>query len=374
LGAFAVGTSEFMISGLLREVSADLGVSVPETGLLVTGYALGVAMGGPLMTVLTGRLERRTQLVLLLAIFILGNLVCALAPSYGPLLAGRVLASFCHGAYYGACSVAAGSLVPAGQKARALALVSAGVMVANVIGVPAGAALGQAVGWRAAFWAVSVLGATAGLSLLVLLPAKMSTDRFRIRAEIVALGRPQVLLGLALSLCFTVGLFSCFPYLTPLLITASGAQPQQIPFLLAAFGIGATIGVLGGGRLADWRLKSALAIAFCAQGAAYLSLMMLSTNLTAMWVVMLAVGIAGMSAVAPLRLFVLNGAHDAPALAATMTSSAFNLGVAMGAALGAILLQSGLGYSQLPGLGVACAAVGLALLPCVRGRSSSSDT
>jgi DHA1 family inner membrane transport protein len=247
-------------------------------------------------------------------------------------------------------------------------------MVANVIGVPAGAALGQAVGWRAAFWAVSVLGATAGLSLLVLLPAKMSTDRFRIRAEIVALGRPQVLLGLALSLCFTVGLFSCFPYLTPLLITASGAQPQQIPFLLAAFGIGATIGVLGGGRLADWRLKSALAIAFCAQGAAYLSLMMLSTNLTAMWVVMLAVGIAGMSAVAPLRLFVLNGAHDAPALAATMTSSAFNLGVAMGAALGAILLQSGLGYSQLPGLGVACAAVGLALLPCVRGRSSSSDT
>jgi MFS transporter, DHA1 family, inner membrane transport protein len=375
LGAFAVGTSEFMISGLLRNVATDLGVSIPSAGLLVTGYASGVAVGGPLMTILTGQLNRKLQIMLLLVVFIAGNLVCAVSPSYSVLLIGRIIGAFCHGAFYGAASVAAGVLVPTRYRARALATVSAGVMVANVIGVPLGTAFGQMVGWRAAFWGVSALGAAAALALLAVLPKNFTTGEFKLLSEIRALLRPQVLLGLSLSLCFTTGLFSCFPYLTSLLTTVSGAQSQQIPLLLMAFGAGATLGVLGGGRLADWRLRTALIVTFCAQIAAYVAIFGFSENLAAMWVVMFAVGAAGMAAVAPLRMLVLNAAFDAPALASTMTSSAFNLGVALGAALGATLLQLGLDYADLPFASIALAASGVALLPLIRAtKDTISET
>jgi MFS transporter, DHA1 family, inner membrane transport protein len=371
LGAFAVGTSEFMISGLLRNVAADLGVSIPSAGLLVSGYASGVAVGGPLMTILTGRLNRKLQIMLLLGVFIAGNLVCAVSPSYSVLLVGRIIGAFCHGAFYGTASVAAGVLVPARYRARALAIVSAGVMVANVIGVPLGTALGQMVGWRAAFWGVCALGAAAVLALLAVLPKGFTTGEFKVLSEIRALLRPQVLLGLILSVCFTVGLFSCFPYLTSLLTTASGARSQQIPFLLMAFGAGATLGVFGGGRLADWRQRTALVFAFCAQIAAYVAIICFSENLAAMWVVMFGVGAAGMAAVAPLRMLVLSAAFDAPALASTMTSSAFNLGVAVGAALGATLLQLGLDYADLPFAGVVLAASGVALVGRIRATNDT---
>jgi MFS transporter, DHA1 family, inner membrane transport protein len=362
LGAFSIGTSEFMISGLLANVAADLGISIPSAGLLITGYAGGVALGGPLLTIATGRLERKRQILLLLMLFVAGNLLCALSASYGMLLAGRIVGAFCHGAFYGSASVAAAALVPAHRRARAVALVSAGVMVANVIGVPLGTAFGQLMGWRAAFWGVSGLGVLATAALATMLPASLGAAQSSLAREISALLRPRVLTGLTLGLCFTMGLFISFSYLTPLLVEVSGAGPGQIPQMLMVFGVGATVGMLAGGRLADWRPKPTLASAFAAQIAVYAGLAGLSQTLWAMWIALFALGVASMTAVAPLRMIVLDGAGDASALASTMTSSTFNLGVALGAALGAALLAAGVGYAQLPLAGIAFAALGLALL------------
>lgn len=361
LGAFAIGTSEFMISGLLSEVASDLDVSIPSAGLLITGYAGGVAIGGPLLTIATGGLDPRRQIHLLLAIFILGNVLCALSASYDLLLAGRIVGAVCHGAFYGAASVSAGSLVPANHRGRAVAIISAGVMVANIVGVPLGTAIGQMAGWRTAFWAVSAIGAVAALSLVMLLPANIGARRANLLAEIGALLRPRVVTGLALGLCFTVGLFSFFTYLTPLLTTVSGAAPAQVPLLLTVFGLGATAGVLGGGRLGDRGLRLAMTVGFAAQVAVYGLLVVLSDSLFAMWIVLFFLGVASMSVVAPIRMIVLNAAADAPGLAATMTSSAFNCGVAIGAALGARLLEGGTTYDALPLAGMVLAAIGLTI-------------
>jgi MFS transporter, DHA1 family, inner membrane transport protein len=362
LGAFAIGTSEFMISGLLTNVAADLGVSIPSAGLLITGYAGGVALGGPLVTTATRRLAPKRQIMLLLIIFIAGNLLCALSMSYGMLMTGRIVGSFCHGAFYGCASVVATRLVPAHQRARAVALVSAGVMVANIVGVPLGTAIGQVAGWRVAFWGVSGLGVLAALALAALLPSSVGPRPTSLAREVGAILRPQVLVGLGLGLCFTSGLFVSFSYLTPLLSTVSGAAPHQVALLQLVFGAGATTGILVGGRLADWRLKPTLAFAFAAQIAVYTGMVVLSHNLPAMSILVIALGAASMLAVAPLRIMVLNGACDAPALASTFTSSTFNLGVGLGTALGAALITLNNGYGTLPFAGIAFAALGLAIL------------
>jgi MFS transporter, DHA1 family, inner membrane transport protein len=228
--------------------------------------------------------------------------------------------------------------------------------------VPLGTAIGQIAGWRTAFWGVSGLGALAALALALVLPSDLEARRSNIVAQVGALLRPQVLTGLALGLCFTIGLFSCFSYLAPLLTTVSGASPGQIPLLLMAFGAGATVGVLSGGRLADWRLRTAIILAFAAQIAAYVALIFLSQSLSAMWALVFVLGLSGMAVVAPLRMVVLRGAADAPALAATMTSSAFNLGVAIGAALGAGLLDAGVSYALLPVAGIAFAGLALTII------------
>ena len=302
---------------------------VPSAGLLITGYAAGVTVGGPLVTILTGRLDRKLQIALLLAIFILGNLVCALSTSFAQLLIGRLITAFCHGAYSGAASIAAAAAVPSPHRARALALVSAGVMIANVVGVPAGAALGQLLGWQAAFWAVTLLGAAAAIVLLTLLPRDLGSSRSSTLSEFRALGRRQVVLGLLLSLCFACGLFTTLPYLTPMLTELAHAEPNQIPGLLMMSGVGATAGVLLGGRLADWQLLPTIAIALSAQAATYALLSLFGGSLTLMWAIVFLLGLASMLAVAPLRVVVLTGSGEAPGTSSTMTSSAFNLGVAI---------------------------------------------
>jgi DHA1 family inner membrane transport protein len=244
-------------------------------------------------------------------------------------------------------------------------------MVANIVGVPLGTAIGQIAGWRTAFWGVSGLGAVAATVLALALPANPGAGRSNLLAEVSTLLLPQVVAGLTLGVCFTIGLFSCFTYLTPLLTTISGAAPEQIPLMLMAFGVGATAGVLGGGRLADWRLQPAIALAFLAQIAAYSAMILLSRNLQAMWILLFVLGLASMVVVAPLRMVVLDGAAGAPALAATMTSSAFNLGVAAGAALGAGLLDAGVGYALLPLAGIGFASLGLTISCRVSLKSAS---
>jgi DHA1 family inner membrane transport protein len=238
-------------------------------------------------------------------------------------------------------------------------------MTANILGVPGGTALGQTLGWRATFWAIAVAGVVAFAAMALWLPAG-GGGSMELRAEIRALGRRRVMVGLFILFLHGVGLFGLFTFIAPLLTTVSGFPPAEIPLLLLLFGIGAIIGSLLSGRLADWRLELSIAIVFAAQIALYLLFSFLVGNRVAVYVLMVLLGIVGMAAAAPIRALVLNAARDAPSLAATFSSSAFNLGVAVGATIGSIALASGASYAQLPWLGVICALVGLAIISLAR--------
>jgi DHA1 family inner membrane transport protein len=364
--ACAIGTTEFVVSGLLPQVSVDLGVDIPTAGLLVTGYAMGVVIGGPIMTVLTARLSRRTALLVLVVIFICANLFCALSTSFAATLAARIMSAFAHGAYFGIATVVATSLVADGRRASAIALIGAGVMTANILGVPGGTALGQALGWRATFWAMSIAGVVAIAAMVLWLPAGGGGKSMDLRAEIRTLGRRQVLTGLFMLFLHGVGLFGLFTFIAPLLTTVSGFPVGEVPLLLLLFGIGALVGTILSGRLADWRLELSIAIVFIAQVLIYLLFGFLADNPVAMYILMVLLGIVGMAAAAPIRTLVLNAARDAPSLPATFSSSAFNLGVAVGATIASVALASGVSYAQLPWLGVTCSIAGLAVITLTR--------
>jgi MFS transporter, DHA1 family, inner membrane transport protein len=372
--ACAIGTTEFVVSGLLPQVSADLGVDIPTTGLLVSGYAMGVVIGGPIMTVVTARLSRRTALLALVAIFIGANLFCAMSTSFAATLAARVMSAFAHGAYFGIATVVATSLVPDGRRASAIALIGAGVMTANILGVPGGTALGQALGWRATFWAISIAGVVAIASMALWLPKGGSGRAMDVRAEIGALRRGRVLTGLLLLFLHGAGLFGLFTFIAPLLTTVSGFAPAQVPLLLLLFGIGGIVGTLLSGRLADWRLEASIVIVLAAQVLLYVAFVLLAGNAVAAYALVVILGIVGMAAQAPLRALVLSAALDAPSLAATFSSSAFNLGVAVGATSGAAALARGASYSQLPWLGVACGLAGLAVITLAPGPQPARAT
>jgi DHA1 family inner membrane transport protein len=371
IAACAIGTTEFVVSGLLLQVSADLGVDIPTAGLLVTGYAMGVVIGGPIMTVLTARFSRRAALLVLVAIFIVANVFCALSTSFATTMAARIMSAFAHGAYFGIATVVATSLVPDGRRASAIALIGAGVMTANILGVPGGTALGQALGWRAAFWAISIAGVVALAAMVLWLPAGGGGKPMDIRAEVRAVGRGKVLTGLLMLFLHGVGLFGLFTFIAPLLTTVSGFPPSEVPLLLLLFGIGAIIGTILSGRLADWRLEPSIAIVFSAQVLLYVLFGLLAWAAVATYVLVILLGIVGMAAPAPLRALVINAASDAPSLAATFCSSAFNLGVAAGATFGSIVLAWGASYAQLPWLGVACSLVGLGIIALTRTRPSA---
>lgn len=365
--ACAIGTTEFIVSGLLPQVSMDLGVDIPTAGLLVTSYAIGVVIGGPIMTVLTARLSRRTALLALVAIFIGANVFCALSTSFAATLAARVMSAFAHGAFFGIATVVATGLVADGRRASAIALIGAGVMTANILGVPGGTALGQALGWRATFWAISIAGVIAAAAMVLWLPASGAGKPMDLRAEIRTLGRSSVLIGLLMLFLHGVGLFGLFTFIAPLLTTTSGFPSEELPLLLLLFGIGAIVGTVLSGRLADWRLGPSIAIVLVAQGLTYLLFGFLTDNAAAMYVLMVLLGIVGMAAAAPLRVLVLNAARDSPSLAATFCSSAFNLGVAGGATIGSITIASGASYAQLPWIGVTCTVVALTIFTITSG-------
>lgn len=360
--AFAIGTAEFVVSGLLPEVSSDLGVDIPTAGLLITGYAMGVAIGGPIMTLATARLSRKTALLALATLFVGANLACAISGSYFAMIIARIVGAFAHGAFYGIASVVAASLVPEGKRASAVALVGAGVTIANILGVPGGTALGQALGWRTTFWAISAVGVLSILAIAFWVPGEISGKKMDLRAEVRVLGRFKVLAGLLMCFLFTVGMFGLFTFIAPLLTTVSGIPSEQIPLILLLFGTGATLGVLLSGRLADWRLSLSVGFIFAAQAVIHLSFVMFASNATAVYFLMFILGGVGMAAVAPLKTFVLNASRDAPSLASTLTSSALNFGVAVGAVICSAALSWGVGYADLPWLGVACSLAGLGII------------
>jgi DHA1 family inner membrane transport protein len=353
--SFGIGTTEFVIMGLLPEMAADLGVGIPKAGLLVSGYALSVTFGSPLVAVALSRLDRRRALLVLVGLFILGNALCALAPDYRLLMLARIVTALCHGAFFGLGSVVAADLVPPHRKASAIAIMFTGLTLANVLGVPFGTALGHALGWRATFWAVVGIGFVAAAALLAWLPRHLARDSGSLLSEMRVLRRPQVVLAMLLSVLASASLFSVFTYVAPLLAATAGATPSAITGVLLLFGVGLTIGNVLGGRLGDWRqmpsvigLGLALALVLLALVPASAALVP-ATALIGVW------GILAFALVAPLQLRVLTAADGARNLASTVNQGAFNLGNALGAWLGGVAITVGVPYAHLPVIGAVLA-------------------
>ena len=363
-GAFGIGTTEFLIMGLLLQVAGDMQVSVSAAGLLISGYALGVFVGAPILTLATRRLPRKAVLLALMAIFTCGNAACALAPDYGLLMAARILTSLAHGTFFGVGSVVATSLVTEDKRASAIATMFIGLTVATLLGVPFGAWFGLMLGWRAAFWAVAAIGVVTCAVLIVLVPGNVGVNEkpASLRQELAVLGRPQVLLGLAMTVFGFAGLFVVFTYVQPILTRLTGFSEAAVSPILLVFGVGLSIGNVAGGRLADRGLGRALigtlaALALVLVGlAAVLSI----KGLAVAFIFLL--GIAAFATVAPLQLRVLEAAGaEGRTLASSLNIAAFNLGNALGAWAGGVTIDLGLGLAALPLVAAAITAAGLLL-------------
>lgn len=359
--SFAIGTTEFVIMGLLPEVAESFAVSVPQAGLLVSGYAMGVAVGAPIVAIATARLPRKTALLALMAIFLVGNLGCALAPSYGLLMLARVVTAFAHGAFFGIGAVVATRLVPHHQRIQAVALMFTGLTLANVLGVPFGTALGQAMGWRSTFYAVFGIGLAAAAAIAVSVPSGIPGSLGGLAGEFRSLRRWEVMRPMLVSILASVSLFTVFTYITPLLRSESGLTPEEVTWALLVFGIGLTLGNLVGGRLADTRLAATIVGGFAGLVAV---LVLFAFTSHSAWPALLTLPLWGalvFALVSPLQIWVVEAASDAPNLASTLNQGAFNLGNAAGAALGGAALTLGFGYASLPWIGAAVAALALAL-------------
>jgi DHA1 family inner membrane transport protein len=362
-GAFGIGTTEFVIMGLLMQVSADLGVSIAAAGLLISGYALGVFVGAPLLTAATGRWPRKTVLVALMVVFTLGNLACALAPNYEVLMAARVLTSLAHGTFFGVGAVVATGLVAPERKATAISILFTGLTAATLLGVPAGAWLGLEYGWRATFWAVTVLGVLATFIIAWLVPADRGVrDAVSFREEVKVVARPQVLLGLAMTVLGYAGVFAVFTYIQPILMQISGFAESAVSPILLVFGVGFIFGNLLGGRLADKKLVPTL-LGTLIVLAAVLGAMTFTMHYP--WSAILFTGLLGAAAfatVAPLQMRVLQKAEGAgQSLASSLNIAAFNLGNAIGAWLGAVVIESALGLGALSWVAALVTLSGLAI-------------
>lgn len=361
LGAFAIGTTELAVQGLLPEIAADLGVSIPIAGLLVTGYALGVAIGGPIATVAINRLQRKRALLLLLGVFVAGHALGAVAPSYAWLLLARVITSLCHGAFMGIGSVVAIAIAPEHRRAAAVAMMWAGIASANILGVPVGAVIGHAFGWRATFWTIGGVGLVAAAAIAVWLPATGRGAPTRLASEVKALVRPQVLLAFALSACVCAATFSVFTYIAPLLIEVSGVSSASLPLYLLLFGVGGVIGMQIGGRLGDRGLIATIIGGFAADFAIYLVLLIVCRSASLMLPAIFLWGFAFYFIAAPLQLLTVDTAREAPNLASTVIHTAFNFGIALGPFIGAVFLSAGLSYALLPACGAALSVLGVGL-------------
>jgi DHA1 family inner membrane transport protein len=361
MASFGIGTTEFVIMGLLPEVAADLNVSIPAAGMLVTGYALGVVIGAPIVAIITNSLPRKATLIGLASVFVLGNFLCAVAPDYWTLMGARVVTAFCHGAFFGIGAVVAASLVPPRQRASAIALMFAGLTLANVLGVPAGTALGQAMGWRSTFWAVVIIGILAVAAIALWVPKAIPHSSGNILSEFKVLKRPQVLYAMGMSVLASASLFTVFTYIAPLLREVTGLTPHAVTLVLVLFGVGITIGNILGGKLADWKLMPSLMGIFIGL-AVILSVMVFTVPFEYAAIVTVVLwGVLVFAVVAPIQTRVVDAAVGAPNLASTLNQGAFNLGNASGAWIGGAALTLGMNYADLPWIGAALALGGFAL-------------
>ncbi|MFE6942787.1 MFS transporter [Streptomyces chartreusis] len=361
VGAFGIGTTEFVMMGLLPEVAGDLDISIPTAGHLVSAYALGVVIGAPLLAAVTARMPRRTVLIGLMALFVAGNALSAFAPDYDWLIAARFLSGLPHGAFFGVGAVVATSMVAPERKARSVSLMFLGLTVANIAGVPAGTLLGQHLGWRATFLGVSAIGLAAMASLALLIPRAQenAAPAAGLRGELAALRSVPVWLALGTTVAGFGALFAAYSYVTPMLTDAAGYADSSVTLLLALFGVGATVGNLLGGRLADHAMRGTL---FGGLISLAVVLALFPLLMSTAWSAALAVTLLGMAAFvtgSPLNLMVMEKAASAPSLASSANQAAFNLANAGGAWIGGLALAAGFGVTSPALAGAVLAVLGL---------------
>ncbi|MFJ4922924.1 MFS transporter [Streptomyces sp. NPDC088725] len=361
IGAFGIGTTEFVIMGLLPEVAADFGVAIPTAGLLVTGYALGVVLGAPVMTLLGTRITRKRMLMLLMGLFVAGNALSALAPDFGLMLTGRVIASLAHGAFFGIGSVVAAGLVAPHKKAGAIAMMFTGLTVANVVGVPLGTFIGQNAGWRATFLGVAGLGVLGLLGIAKLVPEQPKAPGVRLRHELAAFRNVQVLLAMAMTVLGFGGVFAAITYISPMMTGTAGFADSSVTWLLVLFGIGMVVGNLVGGKFADRHLMPMLYVSLGALSLVLALFTLTAHHKVAAALTILLIGALGFATVPPLQKRVLDQASAAPTLASAVNIGAFNLGNALAAWLGGLVIAAGLGYTAPNWVGAVLAGSALLL-------------
>ncbi|WP_295206773.1 MFS transporter [uncultured Brevundimonas sp.] len=367
-GAFGIGVTEFAPMGLLPVIATDLGVSIPSAGLLISAYALGVVLGAPLMTLATGRVPRRTLLIGLAGIFTIGNALSALADNYALLMIARIITSLNHGAFFGVGAIVAAGLVPLDRKAGAVAAMFMGLTIANVVGVPLATWAGETLGWRASFWGIAMIGVMVMAALALTLPKAAAPAAGNMLAELRVLGRRRVLSALALTVIGSSAMFTVFTYITPILREQTGASLGFITAMLVLYGLGLTVGNWIGGKFADRSVDRTLIVTLAGLSLVLLTFAVampfasVSAGLIFLW------GIASFALVPPLQVRVMDAARDAPNLASAVNIGAFNLGNAIGAALGGAVIAGGLGYPAVALAGAAASALGLLMIVLMSRR------
>ncbi|UKS28507.1 MFS transporter [Paenibacillus sp. HWE-109] len=359
VGSFAIGMTEFVIMGLLPNVATDLEVSISTAGQLITMYALGVAIGAPILTVLTHRIPQKKLLCLLMVLFILGNGISVFAPNYAIMMGARLITALTHGTFFGVGAVIASTLVPPDKRAGAISIMMAGLTISNIIGVPLGTFIGQHMGWRSSFGAISIMGMIALVGILIFIPSMKQDKPASILQQVTSLIKPKLLIYLLIGALGNAGLFTIFTYITPLLTEVTGFAEHSVTWILVLFGCGVTIGNMVGGKLADWKLMpSVLGIYFAT--CVILTLFTFTMySPTAAVVTIFLWGAASFAVFPGLQLRVMSLAKAAPALASTSSHSAGNLGNAAGAFIGGWVITH-LAITALPWVGAVL--VGLALI------------
>jgi len=377
IGGFGIGLTEFVIAGLLPEVAADFQVSEAAAGWLISGYALSVAVGAILITAAVTRVPRKTALIGLMVLFIIGNLISALAPTYSVMLLGRVVAALCHGAFFGIGAVVAGNLVAPAKKASAIAIMFTGLTLANVLGVPFGTFLGQALGWRSTFFAITIIGVIALLGIVFLVP-KPTGDTAHVsnlRGELSAFRSGQVWLSIAVTVLGFGGMFGAFTYIAFTLTKVSGFPSGAVPWLLILFGIGLFVGNLLGGKAAERRLDRTLIVLLIGLTVVLVAFALTATYPIAVIVALLLMGAFGFGTVPGLQTRVMLYATHAPTLASSSNIAAFNVGNALGAWIGGLTISAGLGFTSplWAGAAITAGAVIVMVIAATR-RSVIPDT
>jgi DHA1 family inner membrane transport protein len=360
VGAFAIGTGEFAIMGLMPDIASNLHLSEPQVGHAISAYALGVMVGAPLLAILGARLLRKHLLLLLMTLYAVGNLATAFTPTFGSLIAFRFISGLPHGAYFGIAAVVASSMVPSDKRAGAVARVMMGLTLAMLLGNPIATLLGQYFGWRSAF---ALVGAIAICTLALVwryVPDRRDEPRSDPRKELRAFTKPQVWMALAIGAVGFAGMFCVFSYLAPTMLEVTRATPQWIPFALAAFGVGGIIGNIAGGKLFDRLQFRAVGVLLVWSMAVLLFFPFAAGSL---WSVVLSIGLVGsmVALAAPLQIRLMDIAYEAPSLAAASNHAAFNLANALGPWLGGMAITAGLGWTSTGYIGAACALAGLGI-------------